>query len=253
MNPIKRFGLWLAGEQKSKTTAETLPRWQLGKPYRPPTRTLTSREAIKAGQAGIVFACIRLLADTATNAPLHVYQREGDEWNHVPQHPLQQLLDSPNQRLSSRRIYYRLVQHLQMTGNAILTKIRVPKNGAPTQLWPINPDLMRPVPDERDFIGHWELTVGGKRHRIETRDVVHLQLENPETPWWGLGPLQAAMLDVEMYSGNKAWNLRTVQRGAVVPGVLEVPEDLSSDQFDRLREQLDERTWGRDDAGREIP
>jgi len=60
------------------------------------------------------------------------------------------------------------------------------------------------------------------------------------------------MLDVEMYAGNKAWNLRTVQRGAVTPGVLEVPADLSSDQFDRLRAQLDERTWGGEDAGREM-
>lgn len=252
MNPLRRFGLWLAGETKSRTTAETLPKWQLGKPYRPPTRTLSSKEAIKAGQAGIVFACIRLLADTATSVPLHVFARRGDDWEHVPQHPLQVLLDNPNSRLTRRRIYYRAVQHLQMTGNAIFTKIRVPKSGPPTQLWPINPDLMRPVPDERDFIAHWELTVGGRRIRIETRDVVHLQLENPESPWWGMGPLQAAMLDVELYKGNKQWNLRTVERGAVTPGVLEVPEDLSEESFAALRAQLDERTWGKEDAGREM-
>lgn len=254
MNPIKRLGLFLAGiERKSKTTAETLPKWRLGRPYRPEFRQLTTHEAIKASSsAGIVYACIRLLADTATSAPLHVYARTGDEWDHVPEHPLQQLLDSPNNRLTRRRIYYRAVQHLQLTGNAIFTKIRVPKSGPPTQLWPINPDLMRPVPDERDFISHWVLDVGGKKIRIETQDVIHLQLENPESPWWGLGPLQAAMLDVNLYAGNKAWNLRTVERGAVTPGVLEVPEDLSDEQFKALRVQLDDRTFGQDDAGREL-
>jgi len=254
VNPIKRLGLWLAGdtEQKSRSTSETLPRWQLGKPYRPPLTQLTTREAIQRGQAGIVYACIRLLADTATSVPLHVYKRRGEEWDYVPEHPLQLLLNSSNTKLTRRRLYYRAVQHLQLTGNAIFTKVRVPKSGPPTQLWPINPDLMKPVPDERDFISHWELTVDGRRIRIEARDVVHLQLENPETPWWGLGPLQAAMLDVSLYSGNKAWNLRTVERGSVMPGVLSVPEDLSAEQWQQLREQLDERTFGKEDAGREL-
>src|SRR5690554_953594 len=105
VNPIKRLGLFLAGiERKSKTTAETLPKWRLGRPYRPEFRQLTTHEAIKASSsAGIVYACIRLLADTATSAPLHVYARTGDEWDHVPEHPLQQLLDSPNNRLTRRR------------------------------------------------------------------------------------------------------------------------------------------------------
>src|SRR5690606_26393310 len=45
---------------------------------------------------------------------------------------------------------------------------------------------------------------------------------------------------------------RTVQRGAVVPGVLEIPVDLSIDQYRALREQVDARSFGEDDAGRDL-
>lgn len=255
MNAIRRFGLWLAGEQKSKTTAQTLPAYQLGRPYRPPTPVITTEQAVRHGytRASIVYACIRLIADTATSAPLTVYDRSGDEYTAVPDSPLQLLLNKPNTKLTRRRLYLRAIQHLMLTGNAIWFKVRVPKSGPPTQLWPINPDLVTPVPDATNYIAYYELALAdGTRARIDARDVIHLQLENPETPWWGVGPLQAAMRDADLYLGNKAWNLRTVERGAVTPGVLEVPEDLSIEQWEKLRAQLDERTFGSDDAGREM-
>ena len=254
-NPLRAFGLWLAGERKSRTTGETIPRWQLGRPYRPPTPVITTEEAVRHGytRASIVYACIRLIADAATSAPLIVYDRTGDEYQALPDAPLQLLLNKPNTKLTRRRMYLRAIQHLMLTGNAIWFKVRVPKSGPPTQLWPINPDLVTPIPDEKNYIAYYELAlVDGTKARIDARDVIHLQLENPETPWWGVGPLQAAMQDANLYLGNKAWNLRTVERGAVTPGVLEVPEDLTIEQWEKIRAQLDERTFGNDDAGREM-
>lgn len=255
MNPLRAFGLWLAGETKSRTTGETIPRWQLGRPFRPPTPVITTEEAVRRGytRASIVYACIDLISKTAVSVPLRVYERHGaEEYEYLPDHPLQQVLNTPNARLTRRRMYYRLVQHLMLTGNGVWFKIRVPKSGPPTQLWPISPDLIQPVPDAKNLISHYVLNVNGEQARIEARDVVHVQLENPETPLWGVGPLQAAMQDTNLYLGNKAWNLRTVERGAVTPGVLEVPEDLTEDQFKAIREQLDERTFGNEDAGREM-
>ncbi len=253
MNPLRRLGLWLAGERKSITTAETLPKWQLGRPYRPPTPVISNQQALKGMRAaGVVYACIEKIANAATSVPLNVYSRRGEEWEHAVDHPLQLLLDSPNSKLTRRRMYKRAIQHLMLNGNAIWTKIRVPKSGPPVQLWPLNPDDVRPVPDEVEYVSHYDVTVSGRVVRVDARDVVHLQLENPETPLWGLGPLQAAMLDIELYSGNKRWNLRTVERGAVVPGVLEIPEDLTIEQYTQLREQVDARSFGEDDAGREL-
>jgi len=137
VNPLRRLGLWLAGESvKSITTAQTLPKWQRGRPYRPPSHTITNREALRGMRAaGVVYACIRLIADAATSVPLNVYQRAGSDWEHAESHPLQLLLNSPNAKLTRRRLYYRAVQHLLLSGNAILTKVRVPKTGLPVQLF----------------------------------------------------------------------------------------------------------------------
>lgn len=256
MNPLRRLGLWLAGERKSVTTAETLPKWQLGRPYRPPTPVISNQQALKGMRAaGVVYACIEKITNAATSVPLNVYRRlpgAEDEWEHAIDHPLQLLLDSPNSKLTRRRMYKRAIQHLMLNGNAIWTKIRVPKTGPPVQLWPLNPDQVRPIPDAEELVAGYEVTVDGRTTRVDARDIIHLQLENPETPLWGLGPLQAAMLDIELYAGNKRWNLRTVERGAVVPGVLEIPEDLTIDQYQALREQVDARSFGEDDAGREL-
>lgn len=250
-NPIQRLGLWLAG--KSRATGETLERNRLNRPYRP-TYELTNRDALREGYvaSGLVYACVRLISNTAASVPLLTYTRNGDDWEPAPDHPMQALLDTPNARLTRRRMLTRAVQHLMLTGNAIWTKVRVPKSGPPTALWPINPDQIRPVPDAKDLVSHYELRVDGTPYRIEARDVVHMLLDSPESPWWGIGPLQAAMLDVQLYRGNKGWNLRTVERGAVTPGVLEVPENLSIEQFQTIRKQLDQRAFGHEDAGREL-
>ena len=256
MNPIKRLGLWLAGEQrKSMTTAQTQPPWTHGRPYRPPTDVLTTEEAVRRGytRASVVYACVSLIADTAASVPLRVYDRiNDDDWELLRDHPLQKLLDDPTHLLTRRRLYIRTIQHLMLAGNSIWFKIRTPKSGPPTQLWPISPDIVKPVTSARDYIAYYELNVNGVTSRIETKNVIHLQLENPETPWWGIGPLQAAMQDTDLYMGNKAWNLRTVERGAVTPGVLEIPEDITDDQFKAIREQLDNRSFGNEDAGREM-
>jgi HK97 family phage portal protein len=253
IGPLQKITRWITGEKKSITTGETIPYYLDGKRYRP-TFGITNRDAIEKGytSAAVVYAAIKLIANTAASVPLNAYRPNGDEWEVATGHPLQNLLESPNARLTRRRLYTRIVQHLMLNGNAILTKVRVPENGPPTQLWPINPDIVYPIPDQNEFIRAYEIRVQGKSYMIDAQDVIHLQLENPETPWWGIGPLQAAIVDLEVYKANKLWNLRTVQRGAVTPGVLEVPEDLSIEQFETLRQQLDKRTFGEDDAGREL-
>src|SRR5690554_7255910 len=111
--------------------------------------------------AGVVYACIRLIADAATSVPLNVYRRAGEEWEHATDHPLQLLLDSPNAKLTRRRMYKRAIQHLMLNGNAIWTKIRVPKTGPPVQLWPLNPDQVRPIPDAEELVAGYEVTVDG--------------------------------------------------------------------------------------------
>lgn len=188
-----------------------------------------------------VYACIRKWMLSVSVVPLKVYVKNAEGlWEEAPMHPLQKLLDNPNPYIDLPRMVRIMTAHMQLTGNGLWSKVRDAKK-LPTELWPINPDSIRPVPSEDDYISHYQPVWRTTPKRIEVEDIVHFQLEDPACPFWGVGPLQAAARAVDTDNASVDWNKTAMDNRAVPDGVLSFKGPIAKDQYEIARERLKER------------
>ena len=85
-----------------------------------------------------VFACIRLLANTVAQIPVHLYRRMPDNGKEkATERPIYSLIHSnPNPIMSSFRLRQTLQGHLASSGNAYCYIVR-DRLGRVLELWPL--------------------------------------------------------------------------------------------------------------------
>ena len=94
----------------------------------------------------VVHACIRVVADIVASVPLIVLTARGDRESRVPEsHPLQQLLDYPNQRMSARKMRARYAVDYLGYGNALFQLQRPSPGRPPLAFRAINPESLQSV------------------------------------------------------------------------------------------------------------
>lgn len=92
----------------------------------------------------VVFACVRILAETVSSLPLILYQRTGDGTKtRATDHPLYSLLhDTPNYSMTAFRWRSAMMMHAVLWGNAF-SEIKINSRGTVTGLWPLSPDRVQ--------------------------------------------------------------------------------------------------------------
>ena len=243
------LGMWLLGappEQKSVTTGQILPRWQDGRPMWSEWSTDKAiRDGFKASTW--VYACVYRLMKAAASVPWKVSRQvKQGEWEVVPNHPLQLLLEQPNPFMSGQDLIERMTAHLYLGGNGLWTKVRA--GGVVAELWPIGPEGIRPVPSRTDFIKQYEYQQGDGKHIIKPEDIVHVMFVDPGNPYWGLSPLQAGARTVDTDIEAVKWNKVALQNRAITDGVFSFKEPLTKDQWEEARKQVREQHQGADNA-----
>lgn len=236
---------------KAITSGMHLPEWQAGQPVFSPWSTA---KAIDEGYiaTAALYACIEIISDAAASVPLLVYKHGVEqEWEPYTDHPLQSLLDKPNPFMSREALVKRLVMHLLLGGNGILTKMRFktgPYRGAPAELWPIMPDQIKPVPHRTKFISHYVWKAHGEERRIDAADVLHFMQVDPGNPYWGVGSVQAIALAVDTDRAAQMFQRVGMANRGVVDGVLGFKMPLSVEQFEHARDTIDKGISGIENA-----
>ena len=189
-----------------------------------------------------VYRCLQSLADMVSSMPWYVERKEGDEWVRVEDHPVEQLLESPNPYFGRRELIERVILHLGLAGEAYLLKTFV--RGVPVELWPVDPRGMSPIPNKALWIEGYRYEWDGVLESFKPEQIVQLLLPDPSTPYRGLSPLKAAAkaVDTDVEAGN--WRKLTLQNRLAVDGVLSFPQPLSKAQWDEARASIKTRHTG---------
>jgi len=199
----------------------------------------------------IAYRCVRLIAEAAASAPLHVGPRD---------HPLARLLTRPNPEQTGIELLEAFYGHLQVAGNAYLEAASIGED-APSELYVLRPDRMSVVPGADGWPVGWEHRVGAQVRRFE-RDpisndapILHLKLFNPTDDWYGLSPMEAAAFSIDIHNAGGAWNKSLIDNAARPSGALIFTgaggaERLSEEQFQRLKNELEDMHIGAANAGR---
>ena len=207
----------------------------------------------------VVHRSVRLIAETASAIPWLLYE-DGAE---LDEHPLLELLERPNQRQAGATFLEALYGHLLLSGNAYIEMISAGGEGA-RELHLLRPDRVTVLTDAAGWPSALEYREGSAKRRVALGDVdastssgaLHLSLFHPLDDHYGFAPLEAALMALDIHNAAGRWNKALLDNSARPSGALVyAPKEggnLSDEQFDRLKAELEEGYSGAARAGRPL-
>ena len=152
-----------------------------------------------------------------------------------------------------------LATHLLLHGNGYVQIIK-DASGKPIELFALRPDRVKIVADELGWPCAVEYTAGALQRRIPFDDddgwpnIIQIKTMHPLDDHYGASALAAAQQAVKIHNAAATWNRALLDNAARPSGALVYdPADgatLTSDQFDRLKSELNTAFAGSVNAGR---
>jgi HK97 family phage portal protein len=147
--------------------------------------------------------------------------------------------------------------YLQTAGNAYLQAGMV--EGEVRALFCLRPDRMKVVAGTDGWPVAHDYAAGGRTVRLPqdtggpVSGVLHLALFHPMDDHYGMAPLEAAQTSLDIHNAAATWNKALLDNAARPSGALvysAAGQNLTPDQFDRLKEELEANFTGAANAGR---
>jgi HK97 family phage portal protein len=203
----------------------------------------------------IVYRAVRLIAESIGGLSWILYEGEAE----LQTHPLLDLIRRPNPRQDGPAFLDAIASHLLLAGNAYIEAVSLPGGNAQVrELYSLRPDRMKVVPGPNGWPQAFDYTVAGQTVRFDQNasqpPILHLTSFNPLDDYYGLSTLEAAAVAVDTHNAAARWNKALLDNAARPSGALVYRDGdgamLSSDQFERLKRELDEQYQGTRNAGR---
>lgn len=203
-----------------------------------------------------VFITVDRIASKIAGVPLVVYRRETTadgktKCTRADEHPLNKLLEQPNDQQAGSEFLYNVVTDLSIGGNSLIYDVksklvqipfeRVRMNfeitGGPTSLESyqittmFNDDGM-PLFDKTSLF-------------IEPKDVCHIRRPNPSSMWWGLSPFVPGRRSVLFNRYSTEYLLNYYIKGAHPGMALELTTEANEKNALRLLRSFEQAYTGR--------
>ena len=197
---------------------------------------------------GWVYAANQVIADDCSAVRLKLMHKmaDGDE-EEVYSHEVLDLLDDPNMVITAKQLWNLYYSYLNLTGEAYILKLDqkgnplTDKTKLPSALFPLPSHLCEFHLGERDWNESYVM-FNGDRYPISAilRDIN----PDPENIYQGMSIVRKASLTVDTDIQMKRWNNKLFKNGARPGVVVEVPDQLKDDAYNRLKQQFDEQYRG---------
>ncbi|GGA54232.1 phage portal protein [Pelagibacterium lentulum] len=200
----------------------------------------------------VVYRCVRMVAEAAARVPLEV--RDGAAV--LTTHPMLDLLAQPNRRETGAALLEKTYAYLLTAGNAYLDAAML--DGAVKGIYGLRPDRMSVIAGRDGWPVGYAYTAGGKTQKLMLEDgpinrVLHLSLFDPLDDHYGMAPLQVAQASLETHNAATQWNKALLDNAARPSGALVYNAgagNLTEDQYQRLKTELEDGFSGSINAGR---
>nr|WP_321457697.1 phage portal protein [uncultured Cohaesibacter sp.] len=243
-------------EEKSSRTGALIAVHQTGRPRWTP-RDYAALAIQGYARNPIVYRSIRMISEAAASARIFC-QIEGER---LTEHPVLNLLRQPNERQDGATWLESLYGHLLVSGNAYIEGVC----GASSlkELHCLRPDRIKVVPGLNGWPDAYDYTIGNKSVRFDQTDdaapmppILHITLFHPHDDHYGLSPLEAAQISLDVHNAAASWNKALLDNSARPSGALVYAAseagNLSDEQFERLKKELEEGYQGAMNAGRPL-
>lgn len=178
-------------------------------------------------------------------------------------HPVLNILKRPNPIQATSDFFQALYNFYQISGNAFIQAVGT-KDLPPVELHLLRPDRIAVIAGNNSMPEAYRYVAGSQERnfpvdKITGRSrILHIRKFNPLNDWYGLSPVEAAAYSIDQHNQSGAWNQSLLQNGARPSGALVVRTDassggvLSADQYNRVKQQIDEQFSGPANAGRPL-
>jgi HK97 family phage portal protein len=250
--PWHNFFRRVPPEQKASRTGALLALFTEGRArWTPRDYAALAREGYQKNP--VAYRAVRMIAEAIAGLPL-VLMREGRE---LDAHPLLDLLARPNPRQTGADLLESAAGFLLVAGNAYLELVSVAES--PRELHALRPDRVKLVPGAEGWPEAYEYSVAGRTVRFDAREapapILHLSLFHPTDDHYGFSPLEAAASAIDVHNAAAAWNKALLDNAARPSGALVYSAgagNLSEEQFERLKQELESHYQGAANAGRPL-
>ncbi len=203
----------------------------------------------------VVHRAVRMVGEAAASVPWLLYEDDRE----LAHHDLLSLLARPNPHQTGPALLEEIYGHLMVAGNAYVELVEI--DGHPRELYALRPDRVKVVPGPDGWPAAWDYTVGDRSVRFEARPglpppILHLKTFHPISDHYGLAPLEAAQIGLDVHNQTSAWTKALLDNSARPSGALVYRADtganLSDEQFERLKKELEDGFQGAANAGRPL-
>ncbi|MGE0501462.1 MAG: phage portal protein [Rhizobiaceae bacterium] len=201
------------------------------------------------------YRCVRLVAETAAAMPWLLYEGSDE----LVDHPLLALLERPNPHQAGGAFMEALYGHLLLSGSAFVEHVAASDDARELHL--LRPDRVSVVADHAGWPVALDYRTGAARRRIALGgdgevSALRLTLFHPLDDHLGFAPLEAALTALDLSNAAGRWNKALLDNSARPSGALVyAPKEggnLTDEQFDRLRAELETGYSGAARAGRPL-
>jgi HK97 family phage portal protein len=197
----------------------------------------------------VAYRCVRMIAEAASSVPFLVY----DGAREVETHPLLALLAAPNADDDGKALFERWYAYLQCAGNAYLEALLL--DGEVRELHVLRPDRVRPILGARGRVSAYSYSAGGESVTLAPSRVLHASLFHPLDDASGFSPIEAASRAIDIHNAGGDWTKALLDNAARPSGALvykgpDGAPNLTEDQFQRLKRELEDAYQGSGNAGR---
>ena len=240
---VKRF---FTPEAKRSVTAPLIALHQAGRPqWTPRNYAALAQEGFASNAIG--YRAVRMIAEAAGSLQWLLY--DGD--NEIAAHPLLDLLRRPNPGQPGREFGEQVYGFLLVAGNSYVEKVEI--DGVVRELHALRPDRMKAVASSNGWAEGYDYSVNGQSVRLPRETVLQLRLFNPLNDLYGMSPLEAAQRAIDTHNAAGAWNKAMLDNSARPSGALvyaAADGHLTTEQFERLKSELEDSYQGARNAGR---
>ena len=216
-------------------------------PWRQPTGAEAQMRAM--GAVGTLFAIVNRTSNATALVNWRLYRKAPsglpEDRIEVTQHAALDLWNTPNKFFTRQELVEAEQQHIDLTGEGWIVIARSPRSSIPLELWPVRPDRIAPVPHPVDYISGYMYTgPDGQQIALRVEDVIQIRMPNPLDPYRGLGPVQSILTEIDASRYSAEWNRNFFLNSAEPGGIIEVPNGLSDEEFNELRDRWNEQHKG---------
>ncbi len=206
-------------------------------------------------QNPIVYRCVRMIAECSAHIPLLLFAGAQE----IEAHPLLSLLRRPNANETWPDFMQKLVGFLLVSGNAYIEAVAL--EGDVQELYLLRPDRVKVVPGADGWPEAFDYAVGARTVRIGgevadgVRTILHVKLFHPANDHYGLSPLEAAASAIDLHNTAARWNKALLDNSARPSGAIVYTArdgNLTGDQIERLKSELEAGFQGAANAGRPL-